>query len=138
MAQSQGNKRSKRKEAKKSPLTSGKQKRQRLDEARQAKLRSDAAQAQAQAAEVRAEAIRLGTVIIANLSKQAPNSSHPPTEYRDVDFTCVDCGSPEVWTARQQQWWYEVAKGSVYATAIRCRECRRQKRLSKFPQQRDS
>jgi len=32
-----------------------------------------------------------------------------------------------VWTGTQQKWWYEVAKGFVYATAVRCRVCRRKK-----------
>ena len=73
-----------------------------------------------------------GSLILADLSKQAPNNSYgPPTEYRDTEFTCVDCGSEEVWTAKQQQWWYEVAKGPINAGAIRCRECRRIDRLVK-------
>lgn len=36
-------------------------------------------------------------------------------------FTCIDCGKAEVWTATQQKWWYEVAKGSAWTTAQRCR-----------------
>ncbi len=65
------------------------------------------------------------TRIIADLSKQAPNNSYdPPRYYEDRDFTCVDCGKEETWTAEQQQWWYEVAQGSIYSGAIRCRECR--------------
>lgn len=73
-----------------------------------------------------------GSLIIADPSKQAPNNSYgPPTEYRDTGFTCVDCDKKEVWTAKQQQWWYEVAKGSINAGAIRCRDCRRIDRLVK-------
>ena len=48
--------------------------------------------------------------------------------YVDRPFRCVDCGKEEVWTGTQQKWWYEVAKGFVYTTAIRCRLCRRKKR----------
>ncbi len=73
-----------------------------------------------------------GSLIMADLSKQAPNNSYsPPTEYRDTEFTCVDCGKEEVWTAQQQQWWYEVAKGPINGRAIRCRDCRRIDRIVK-------
>lgn len=73
-----------------------------------------------------------GSLILADLSKQAPNNSYgPPTEYRDTEFTCEDCGKEECWTAKQQQWWYEVAKGPINARAIRCRDCRRIDRLVK-------
>lgn len=66
-----------------------------------------------------------GDAIPADLGQQAPNNSYsPPTFYRDYEFTCVDCGGHEVWTAEQQKWWYEVAKGSIYSGAKRCRACR--------------
>jgi Probable zinc-ribbon domain len=62
----------------------------------------------------------------ADLARQAPNNSYsPPLYYVDRSFTCISCGSQEVWTAEQQQWYYEVAKGPIYAGAIRCRECRK-------------
>ena len=48
--------------------------------------------------------------------------------YTDRPFRCRDCGVEELWTARQQKWWYEVAKGYVYSTATRCRACRRRER----------
>ena len=64
--------------------------------------------------------------IPADLSEQAPNNSYsPPLFYDDSPFVCVDCGKEEIWKAEQQQWWYEVAKGSIYSRAIRCRACRR-------------
>lgn len=64
--------------------------------------------------------------IIADLSKQVPNNScgAPVLFYVDKPFACIDCGKSEIWWAQQQQWYYEVAKGSLYATAVRCRECR--------------
>ncbi len=63
--------------------------------------------------------------IPADLRQQAPNNSYdPPRFYRDFEYHCVDCGQPQVWTARQQQWWYEVAKGPIYSGANRCRGCR--------------
>lgn len=48
-----------------------------------------------------------------------------PRYYLDKAFTCRDCGSAELWTAKQQKWWYEVAKGNINSTAVRCRACRR-------------
>lgn len=44
--------------------------------------------------------------------------------YVDKPFVCADCGKKEIWTATQQKWWYEVAKGYVDSTAKRCRPCR--------------
>ena len=48
----------------------------------------------------------------------------PRPYYQDLDFECVDCGAHEVWTAKQQQWWYEVARGPIESKAIRCKACR--------------
>ena len=55
----------------------------------------------------------------------------PPDYYRDIDFACVDCGSKETWTAEQQKWWYEEPGGYYFATAIRCRNCRKIERERK-------
>lgn len=68
---------------------------------------------------------RLKNRIPANLAAQAKNNSYsPPEYYDDIRFKCVECGTEEVWTAKQQQWWYEVAKGPIFSTATRCRACR--------------
>ena len=48
-----------------------------------------------------------------------------PWFYLDRPFTCRDCGSFQIWTAKQQKWWYEFAKGHIHTTAVRCRPCRR-------------
>jgi Probable zinc-ribbon domain len=48
--------------------------------------------------------------------------------YSDRPFDCEMCGEPQVWTAEQQKWWYEVAKGSVYSYAKHCRPCRQASR----------
>ncbi len=64
----------------------------------------------------------------------APNNSYGAPDfvrrgyYVDRPFRCVDCGKDEVWTGTQQKWWYEVAKGYVYSTAVRCRSCQRKRR----------
>ena len=55
----------------------------------------------------------------------------PPEYYYDIEFTCKDCGSEEVWKASQQKWWYEEAGGYFFATAIRCRRCREKERERK-------
>ena len=66
-----------------------------------------------------------------NESALAPYNSYGAPDfvragrYSDRPFRCRDCGKSEIWTARQQKWWYEVAKGYVYSTAVRCRACRR-------------
>lgn len=52
-----------------------------------------------------------------------------PRFYVDTPFTCADCGKAEVWTAFQQKWWYEEAKGKIDSRANRCRDCRRQRRM---------
>lgn len=64
--------------------------------------------------------------VAADKSQQVPNNSYspPPDYYVDIEFTCKDCGRKEIWTAENQKWYYEVAKGSLYATAVRCRDCR--------------
>ena len=55
----------------------------------------------------------------------------PHKYYKNIEFDCVDCGNEEVWTAAQQKWWYEEAKGDYFTTAIRCRECRKKERERK-------
>ncbi len=52
--------------------------------------------------------------------------------YQDRPFRCKDCGKEEIWTAAQQQWWYEAAQGEVWTTAVRCRICRQQERERKM------
>lgn len=73
-------------------------------------------------------------LIPVNETLLAPNNSYGAPDfvergyYIDRPFRCVDCGKEEVWTGTQQKWWYEVAKGFAYSTAVRCRVCRRKKR----------
>jgi len=51
--------------------------------------------------------------------------------YRNQPFRCINCDKAEVWTATQQKWWYEVAKGDLATTAVRCRSCRQRERHRK-------
>ena len=57
--------------------------------------------------------------------------SAPPEYYYDIEFTCQDCGSIEVWKASQQKWWYEEAGGYFFSMAIRCRACRKKEQTRK-------
>lgn len=50
--------------------------------------------------------------------------SAAPEYYYDIEFDCRDCGSHQLWTAKQQKWWYEEAGGYFFAGAVRCRDCR--------------
>ena len=80
-----------------------------------------------------ADSVAAGAVPV-NASLLRPSGSYSRPEfltsglYLDRSFTCVDCGAEQVWTATQQKWWYEVAKGDVFTKATRCRSCRRRER----------
>lgn len=106
-------------------MKSGKQRAAEL----QAKRESRAAKAEA--AKIAAK-VREGVGV--NAENLAPYNSYGVPDfvergyYVDKDFQCQGCGREEVWTARQQKWWYEVAKGYVYSGANHCRTCRRRER----------
>jgi hypothetical protein len=51
-----------------------------------------------------------------------------PSHYFDREFVCRDCGEQQIWTAKQQKWWYEVAHGHIDSAAVRCLPCRRKRR----------
>ncbi len=110
-------------------MKSGKQRRQEIV-ARRKRLAVKRA-ARAQAVEIKATPYKFVPV---NEELLAPNNSYGAPAfvtrgyYVDIPFRCVDCGKEEVWTGSQQKWWYEVAKGFAYSTAIRCRACRRKER----------
>ena len=46
--------------------------------------------------------------VIATHTKLAHNNTYGPLPffYTDKLVVCRDCGKEEVWTARQQKWWY--------------------------------
>jgi hypothetical protein len=75
-------------------------------------------------------AIRLGAVAADRLQLVHNNTYGAlPEFYTDQAFTCRDCGSHELWTAKQQKWWYEIAKGPIDSRAARCRPCRIKERI---------
>jgi hypothetical protein len=117
-------------------MRSGKQRRAELDVKKHARAAKAAAEAREKArAEEHADAVRLAAKGVAvNRAALAPHGSYSEPDfvtrghYTDLPFTCRNCGKAEVWTATQQKWWYEVAKGNVFTTATRCRPCRRRER----------
>ena len=89
----------------------------------------------ARAKRKRVQTVRVGHRIKADLSRHAPNNSYsPPLHYEDVSFKCRDCGAECVWTAEQQQLWYEEWGGPIQSTAVRCRACRQRVRREKAGQ----
>jgi len=110
-------------------MKSGKERRREII-ARRKKLAAKR-KAMTKAVELRATPYRFVPV---NEDLLAPNNSYGAPDfvrrgyYIDILFRCVDCGKEEIWTGTQQKWWYEVAKGFIYSTAIRCRACRRKER----------
>jgi Probable zinc-ribbon domain len=117
-------------------MKSGKQRRAEL----QAKKHARAAKvAAAEAAKKERERQRLLALkrregVAVNVESLAPNNSYDTPDfvkrgyYVDKEFECKECGRQEIWTAAQQKWWYEIAKGFVYSTAKLCRSCRRRER----------
>jgi len=107
-------------------MKSGKQRRGEISARR--KKRALKRGAMAKAVELRNTPSRMVPV---NEELLAPNNSYGAPAfvrrgyYIDIAFRCVDCGKEEVWTGSQQKWWYEIAKGFVYSSAVRCRACRR-------------
>ncbi len=71
--------------------------------------------------------------VLADLTQLIHNNSYSPlpSYYIDKPFICKDCGAQQVWTALQQKWWYEVAKGHIDSTAVRCRPCRKREQARK-------
>ena len=69
--------------------------------------------------------VPLGAVA-ADSTQLAHNNTYGllPSFYIDTPFVCKDCGAHEIWTAKQQKWWYEIAKGPIDSRAVRCRPCR--------------
>jgi putative zinc ribbon protein len=74
----------------------------------------------------------------ADLAKLVHDTSYGPRPrfYVDTPFTCADCGKAEVWTAADQKWWYEEAKGKIASRASRCRDCRSKRRLRRSQERR--
>lgn len=74
--------------------------------------------------------------IVANKDELSHNNTYGllPLFYVDKAYKCIDCESHEIWTAKQQKWWYETAKGHIDSTAVRCRRCRNSIKEQKLEQ----
>jgi hypothetical protein len=115
------------------PPTSNKRKRAELKVKREIRRKKKLAR---EGRLVRGREIPVGS-IAADISQQAPNNSiSARLYYVDKPFRCADCGAEEVWTASQQKWYYEVAKGPIYGEAKRCRACRARRRQQREEQRR--
>ena len=77
---------------------------------------------------------RLRGQVLVNPANLRPTNSYGTPDfvqrefYVDRAFQCKDCGISQIWTATQQKWWYESAKGDVWTVAVRSRPCRRRER----------
>ena len=74
--------------------------------------------------------------IPANISEQAAAGYSTRYFYKDKEFSCRDCGKVETWTAKDQQWYFEVVKGHPASQPVRCAECRKKRRMAKEEQRR--
>jgi len=123
-------------------MSSNKQKRQQLKLSRaerEAELKRVELLASRRKAELKADSekaallpsLRKGTIIAVDRSKITSRAAIPeiPDYYRDTWFTCKDCGKQELWTAKQQQSWYEEQGGEIESIAVRCHACRRLEKL---------
>ena len=54
-----------------------------------------------------------------------------PLFYVDYAFNCRDCGCEQIWTGKQQKWWYEIMQGNIDSVAVRCRPCRKKEQQRK-------
>lgn len=87
--------------------------------------------------QAKARARRLRGQVLVNPALLRPTNSYSIPDfverefYVDWPFVCKACGKAEVWSAAQQKWWYETAKGDVWTVATRCRACRRRERERK-------
>lgn len=110
-------------------MKSGKQRKKELVVARaQRKARERLAKVEAMRTQRPVESAPVNPELIAPFNSYGAPQWLQRGYYLDLPFTCRDCKAEEVWTATQQKWWYEVAKGYAYSGPTRCRACRRKVR----------
>ena len=87
--------------------------------------------------QTRARTALLKDKVLVNAAAHAPTGSYDTPDfttrgyYVDHVFDCKSCGVAQIWTATQQKWWYEVAKGDVWTVAVLCKPCRAKERERK-------
>lgn len=107
-------------------MKSSKQRRKEIGDDRAARRAIKAAAAQVRQMErMKREGVPVNETSLAPYNSYGAPDFVERGYYRDKPFVCGGCGKKEVWTAAQQKWWYEVAKGYVYSTARHCRACRK-------------
>src|SRR4030095_4469636 len=75
--------------------------------------------------------------IKADVAKHAPHGSYsPPLWYVDEHHKCVECRAEFTFTARQQQYWYEILQIPIHVIANRCAACRGKRRNAVAAQKR--
>jgi hypothetical protein len=120
-------------------MKSGRQRKRELQNDRKEKARREAlAKADAVRAKVAARSVPVNAALVADFRSYGQPDWMARGYYLDTPFTCADCKVDQVWTATQQKWWFEVAKGYAYSTAIRCRACRKKQREARAEQRRRS
>jgi len=103
---------------------------------KRAAVRAEEARTQAKR-EAKERAAQLKGQVLVNPMNLSPTNSYGTPDfvsrgfYLDMPFTCKACARPQVWTATQQKWWYESAKGDVWTIAVLCRPCRLRERERK-------
>jgi hypothetical protein len=66
-----------------------------------------------------------GTAITANLARQTA-ATVPVTHYFDLERKCQDCGTPFIFFAEEQKYWYEELGFGLDSDCVRCVVCRKQ------------
>jgi hypothetical protein len=87
--------------------------------------RQKARQRQRQSERTGAGVVRVNTAALAPYNSYGAPAFVERGYYVDAPFKCAHCKADQLWTAWQQKWWYEVAKGDASSTAKLCRPCRR-------------
>lgn len=121
-------------------MTSNKQKRAALKARKAQRVEAERLAARRDLAQRRADGIAAGLKrgeLPVNPAKLAPSGSYDDPDfvkrgtYRPRPFVCAGCGAAEVWTPRQQKWWYEIALGDRFSGPKFCRACRARERARK-------
>jgi hypothetical protein len=73
------------------------------------------------------------TAILADISRQH-HATVRVSHYYDVKRVCLDCKSPYLFFAEEQQFWYEVLGMNLEADCVYCYDCRKLKRAHKRAQ----
>ena len=74
------------------------------------------------------------TAVRADITKQ-DFSVCPRHWYVDATFKCEDCGSEFLFSAKEQEFWYETRRFYVDSQPKRCAACRKKERARKLEAQ---